>query len=392
MNNNTEQNQCQELKNNNYSPQYHVHVIVDDLGLTPNEYRLYGHYLRRSGHMHNNIFESLETTCKAIGLSAPTARSARKGLCDKGLIKITRPRRHDGGDSTILIEIVDLHYINKQYTSKAITLEQAKNKLSSGEYLKTLEAMEEGGGKNLSGGGKNSFPKESLNIRYIESNTQEESIIMQEENFVAEATKSSEEEMNPQQIALAKKMAEKEQQPHVSLTADESQSIEKLKKIILSHTNSKQLKKEVLEAINNDVKYYNVLLVGKVKTAEETFSLDSIVKLWKNDNYYRRWVIEDCIPSILKAMAYASQQGRPFRLSQMRLVKAMQDLSKFRAWQKAKMADEGVSMTETPSVNLSNPLDAFLNGRFMNELDDDERQKAEYIMYCIRENLPIELG
>lgn len=95
----------QEQINHNFvSPLYFAQIPnIAVIDLTPNEYILYGAYLRTIWNSENgSCWKSQSTLAKEIGYSIPTLRKAREGLASKGYI-IVESRKDEGETDVITL-------------------------------------------------------------------------------------------------------------------------------------------------------------------------------------------------------------------------------------------------------------------------------------------------
>jgi hypothetical protein len=77
--------------------------LYDDLDLTPYEFRLICHYLRRG-----ETWETIATTARVCGMSKQSVRRARATLVRRQLITTELRFKDDGSQTTILINVVDI--------------------------------------------------------------------------------------------------------------------------------------------------------------------------------------------------------------------------------------------------------------------------------------------
>lgn len=98
-------NNIQEQINHNFvSPLYFAQIPnIAVIDLTPNEYILYGAYLRTIWNSENgSCWKSQNTLAKEIGYSIPTLRKAREGLASKGYISV-ESRKNEGDTDVITL-------------------------------------------------------------------------------------------------------------------------------------------------------------------------------------------------------------------------------------------------------------------------------------------------
>jgi hypothetical protein len=79
--------------------------MVDDMGLTSAEYRLYGHIVRRCG-AGGECFEGVRGMARVCNLNKETIKRAREGLVKQGLIIVQVDDKDQGG--VIRIRLVDI--------------------------------------------------------------------------------------------------------------------------------------------------------------------------------------------------------------------------------------------------------------------------------------------
>ena len=88
---------------------------IDDLGLSPHTYRLYGHLVRVAGE-EGDVWQTTEQIAKVCGVSKTTIVKSKKELEYLGLIDI----RNNGHSHRHYITIVDIWQQNRDYYSPAI--------------------------------------------------------------------------------------------------------------------------------------------------------------------------------------------------------------------------------------------------------------------------------
>lgn len=81
-----------------------VHSALDDLGLTPAEFRVYAHLSRRAGN--GVAWPAINSIAKVCGLSRRTVVKAFNALERRGLLQVER----GGGNATNRYRLVDMTY------------------------------------------------------------------------------------------------------------------------------------------------------------------------------------------------------------------------------------------------------------------------------------------
>lgn len=66
-----------------------IHSVLDDAGLDPYEFRLYGRYARRAGNS-GSCYESQKSLAQDLQMSVPRLRDAKQTLEEKGLIRVEK--------------------------------------------------------------------------------------------------------------------------------------------------------------------------------------------------------------------------------------------------------------------------------------------------------------
>lgn len=69
-----------------------IHSALDDAGLTPNQFRLYCHAVRRAGGTSGTFWESIQNSAALCKIHVKTARKAVAVLLDLNLIQLAEHR------------------------------------------------------------------------------------------------------------------------------------------------------------------------------------------------------------------------------------------------------------------------------------------------------------
>lgn len=122
-------------------------ILIDDLDLSVYEFRLYVRFKRRSGD-GGSCYEGARSLAKACGMSAGQVAKAKKGLEEKGLIRIgTKQTRGGQTDDVMLIDIWPRNfraYADDESDHHTITSEKAitTRSLSSGSDHQVIASGE----------------------------------------------------------------------------------------------------------------------------------------------------------------------------------------------------------------------------------------------------------
>lgn len=85
--------------------------MIDDMGLSPFAYRLYGHYKRVAGEV-GSCWQSVDTLAETCKMSRGMVSKCRQELEAAGLINVTRTDNPHGGRDYITVTVKDIWALN----------------------------------------------------------------------------------------------------------------------------------------------------------------------------------------------------------------------------------------------------------------------------------------